>query len=166
MLGCVACGDCGGCGWNKPPQAQPQLQPQPAPHPAARLSFWESGDGPALSLSKRRNPGRRIGGQVAHQRRGAADCGDIAAQYQSHCCPNIIRNGDKLLLRNQTTKIAISLRGSDRGDHARLYYDRGFARLCSVCPRLYGKDTRSNIRLQLHRRLLRTRSRLSVGGTT
>ena len=36
----------------QPPQAQPQLQPQPAPPPTASLSFWESGGGPAFSLSK------------------------------------------------------------------------------------------------------------------
>jgi hypothetical protein len=53
----------------------------------------------------------------------------LLPKYQSHCCRNIIRNGDKLLLRNQATKIAISLRGSDRGGHARLYYDRG-----DYCP--------------------------------
>jgi hypothetical protein len=35
----------------------------------------------------------------------------LLPKYQSHCCPNIIRNGDKLLLRNQATKIAISLPG-------------------------------------------------------
>jgi hypothetical protein len=28
----------------------------------------------------------------------------LLPKYQSHCCPNIIRNGDKLLLRNQATK--------------------------------------------------------------
>jgi hypothetical protein len=47
-VGCVACGDCGGCVQPQPVQAQPQ----PAPPPAASLSFWESGGGPAFSLSK------------------------------------------------------------------------------------------------------------------
>jgi hypothetical protein len=35
----------------------------------------------------------------------------LLPKYQSHCCPNIIRDGDKLLLQNQATKIAISLPG-------------------------------------------------------
>jgi hypothetical protein len=29
------------------------------------------------------------------------------------CCPNIIRNGEKLLLRNQATKVAYTVAGSD-----------------------------------------------------
>jgi hypothetical protein len=45
----------------------------------------------------------------------------LLPKYQRHCCPNIVRNGDKLLLRNQATKIAISLPGSDRGDFMRAY---------------------------------------------
>jgi hypothetical protein len=35
----------------------------------------------------------------------------VPPKYQSHCCPNIIRDGNKLLLRNQATKIAISVGG-------------------------------------------------------
>jgi hypothetical protein len=112
-------------------------------------------------------PGRHSAAKLLSKDEAQRIAVTLLPKYQSHRCPNIIRNGDKLLLRNQATKIAISLPGLDRGDHARLYHDRGFARLWNVCPRLYGKDTRSNIRrLQLHRRLLRTRSRLQMGGTT
>ena len=102
-------------------------------------------------------PGRRSAAKLLTNDEARCIAVTLVPKYQSHCCPNIIRNGDKLLLRNQATKIAISLPGSDRGDHAPLYHDRGFARLWNACPRLYGKDTRSNIRRpQLHRRLLRT----------
>ena len=55
------------------------------------------------------------------------------------CCLNITLNGGKLLLRGieQQQQFAIQHRGSDGGDHARLYRDRNFGCPRSICPHLH-----------------------------
>jgi hypothetical protein len=59
------------------------------------------------------------------------------------CCLNITLNGGKLLLRGieQQQQFAIQRRGSDGGDHARLYRDRSFGCPRSICPHLHVTHT-------------------------
>jgi hypothetical protein len=104
------------------------------------------------------------GGIVAEPSSESAVVG--SGPYSVAMLPKYHSQWRQIALAESSNKNCNITAGSDRGDHARLYHDRGFARLCNVRPRLYGKDAGSNIRrLQLHRRLLRTRSRLGTLST-